>query len=794
MPVATRSRVTAAAAAGGAQAWGSASAAPAPRHDAVAPRQGAASYHHHCLKERMHALTLQFEQQHRQQLAASQAGGAAARQHRRSVRSLSAAVVVNDENAKSAAEEEAEGGAAAVRHHDAFALVPEAAVLRENVAPPQPRAPSKDSHAVVFARPTEPQKKENVVGRAGNAMSCPIKKAVPALPVLPSLPAPAARKLSLGGAVGGKLKAAGEVGAGTAKAAENRILVFVRLRPMSRKEKEAGSRSCVKIVNKKEVYLTEYASENDYLRLKRVRGRHFCFDSAFPDSTTQAEVYSTSTADLVEGVLQGRNGTVFCYGATGAGKTYTMLGTVENPGVMVLAIKDLFSKVTQRSYDGNHLIQLSYLEIYNETVRDLLSPGRPLHLREDKQGTIAAGLTQYRAYSTDEVMQLLQQGNKNRTTEPTRVNETSSRSHAILQVVVEYRSMDGVNIVTRVGKLSLIDLAGSERAVATDQHTLRSIEGANINRSLLSLSSCINALVEGKKHIPYRNSKLTQLLKDSLGGSCNTVMIANISPSNLFFGETQNTLHWADRAKEIKIKAFTTANEEVLNVPDSETDQAKLLLELQKENSVLREQLVKQQQKLLTVQAQSLASNTSPQQSPVPSSHVSTPCSTQRKVKRSILAGNCFNSPDSKKPAADNAKVEELQRKVKTLEAEIEKMKKEHILQLKRKDEFIRDLINRKAPNYCEEATGDRRVVTRASLRKAQRDASAAGELKSPSHRFTSPAPTAKKRTFWDIGGNSPSVLAANGRKTRSHVATETPKKGPSMLRQPGFARQRAIH
>lgn len=113
-----------------------------------------------------------------------------------------------------------------------------------------------------------------------------------------------------------------------------------------------------------------------------------------------------------------------------------------------------------------------------------------------------------------------------------------------------------MNVVNRVGKLSLIDLAGSERALATDQRTLRSLEGANINRSLLALSSCINALVEGKKHIPFRNSKLTQLLKDSLGGACNTVMIANISPSNLSFGETQNTLHWADRAKEIRTKVL----------------------------------------------------------------------------------------------------------------------------------------------------------------------------------------------------------------------------------------------
>jgi kinesin family member 18/19 len=224
------------------------------------------------------------------------------------------------------------------------------------------------------------------------------------------------------------------------------------------------------------------------------------------------------------------------------------------------------------------------------------------------------------------------------------------------------------------------------------------------------------------------------------------------------------------------LQAFTTTNEEVINATDSDSDQAKLVLELQRENSVLREQ-----QKLLTVQAQSLASNSSPQRSPASSPHVATPCSTQRrKVKRSILTGNCFSTPDSKRPAADNAQVRELQRKVKTLEAEIEKMKKEHIMQLKQKDEFIRDLINRKGSNF-DAATVDTRV-TRASLRKAERDTSAAGEIKSPSHRFTSPAPTAKKRTFWDIGGNSPSVLAANGRKTRSHVAEGTQKKASMLL------------
>ncbi|XP_078148535.1 kinesin-like protein KIN-8A isoform X2 [Carex rostrata] len=122
---------------------------------------------------------------------------------------------------------------------------------------------------------------------------------------------------------------------------------------------------------------------------------------------------------LVERVLQGQNGTVFCYGSTGAGKTYTMLGITDNPGVMVLAIKDLFAKIRERSLDEAHSVSLSYLEVCNETVRDLLSPGRPLVLRGDKQGIVAAGLTQYRAFLTHEVIRLLQQGNQNHTTEPT---------------------------------------------------------------------------------------------------------------------------------------------------------------------------------------------------------------------------------------------------------------------------------------------------------------------------------------------------------------------------------------
>ncbi|XP_074277990.1 kinesin-like protein KIN-8A [Silene latifolia] len=607
----------------------------------------------------------------------------------------------------------------------------------------------------------------------------------------------AARKLSLGSqleargfrerCLGQEMEPLFERQSNGGSSSSSRIMVFVRLRPMMKKEKETGSRNCVRIVNRKDVYLTEFASENDYLRLKRLRGRHFTFDSSFPESSTQLEVYSATTADLVEAVLQGRNGSVFCYGATGAGKTYTMLGTVENPGVMVLAIKDLFTKIRQRSVDGNHTVHLSYLEVYNETVRDLLSPGRPLVLREDKQGILAAGLSQYRAYSTDEVMALLFQGNKNRTTEPTRANETSSRSHAILQVMVEYRARDAsMNMVNRVGKLSLIDLAGSERALATEQRTVRSMEGANINRSLLALSSCINALVEGKKHIPYRNSKLTQLLKDSLGGACNTVMIANISPSNFTFGETQNTLHWADRAKEIRNKAYET-NEEIVQAPESEAEQAKLLLEVQKENRELRVQLAKQQQKLLTLQAQSLAANTSPTPSvcsmltPPPSSNK---VNDKRRPKISLPA-----TPEQNRKKGPEETVSELQLLVKALEGEIERMKREHSSQLKKRDDRIRELTE-KLPKGTK--TGEEGLKMFGSRVSVKPKVANNGDIKTPSHRFQSPAPTAKKRSFWDITtANSPSNTTVNGRKTRSHVNNGELTAPPSMLLQPGFARQR---
>jgi kinesin family protein 18/19 len=198
-----------------------------------------------------------------------------------------------------------------------------------------------------------------------------------------------------------------------------------------------------------------------------------------------------------------------------------MLGTEEDPGIMALTIQELFNKVDEYSSDREYRIKLWYLEIYNENIRDLLSNSDEyLDLREDpNKGISISNISEINVTSCKDVIQLLKKGNKNRTQEPTNANETSSRSHAILQVQVEYKDkVTGIEAEIRIGKLSLIDLAGSERASATNNRGIRLIEGANINRSLLTLGTCINALCEAnekgtKPHIPYRDSKLTRLLK-----------------------------------------------------------------------------------------------------------------------------------------------------------------------------------------------------------------------------------------------------------------------------------------
>eukprot|EP00026_Physarum_polycephalum_P002447 Phypoly_transcript_02453.p1 GENE.Phypoly_transcript_02453~~Phypoly_transcript_02453.p1 ORF type:complete len:837 (+),score=158.90 Phypoly_transcript_02453:78-2588(+) len=293
----------------------------------------------------------------------------------------------------------------------------------------------------------------------------------------------------------------------------------------------------------------------------RCREQQYAFDRVVDQYATQEEIYETTTKSLIPFVTNGFNATVFAYGATGAGKTHTMIGNeVAGPGVMVLTMRDLFLEVEGNKADKNYKISMQYLEVYNETIRDLLvENSRALDLREDPEvGVFVAGLCERYPKTADEVFQLLEYGNANRRQSPTEANATSSRSHAVLQIIIRSKDRTAdVRSSVRTGKLSLIDLAGSERAAVTKNRGERLVEGANINKSLLALGNCINALGEGYKkgnHVPYRNSKLTRLLKDSLGGNCRTVMIANVSPSSACYEDTHNTLKYANRAKNIQTK------------------------------------------------------------------------------------------------------------------------------------------------------------------------------------------------------------------------------------------------
>ncbi|KAH7121114.1 P-loop containing nucleoside triphosphate hydrolase protein [Dendryphion nanum] len=294
---------------------------------------------------------------------------------------------------------------------------------------------------------------------------------------------------------------------------------------------------------------------------KRVKDQTFAFDRVFDENTTQADVYEATTKSLLDSVLDGYNATVFAYGATGCGKTHTITGTSQQPGIIFLTMQELFERIQDMQDEKVTEVTLSYLEIYNETIRDLLVEGgskTSLMLREDANQTVSvAGLSSHRPQSVQEVMDIIVRGNEYRTMSPTEANATSSRSHAVLQINLSSKDRNAaVNEPHTMATLSIIDLAGSERASVTKNRGERLLEGANINKSLLALGSCINALCDPRKrnHIPYRNSKLTRLLKFSLGGNCRTVMIVCVSPSSAHFDETQNTLRYANRAKNIQTK------------------------------------------------------------------------------------------------------------------------------------------------------------------------------------------------------------------------------------------------
>ncbi|TKS70237.1 KIF18A Marrow stromal [Collichthys lucidus] len=345
------------------------------------------------------------------------------------------------------------------------------------------------------------------------------------------------------------------------------VKVVVRVRPTSDSEKRENCRNVVQVVDNNMLIFDPKEEDMSCFGSQKVRNRNinkrankdlkFVFDHVFNENSTQVDIFENTTKGILDGVMNGFNCTVFAYGATGAGKTHTMLGSQNDPGVMYRTMTELFKRMEDAKEEKEFAVAFSYLEVYNEQIRDLLANVGPLAVREDSsKGVVVQGLTLHKPKSADHILEALDSGNRNRTQHPTDMNATSSRSHAVFQIYLRQQDKTAsLNPNVCIAKMSLIDLAGSERASATNAKGARLREGANINRSLLALGNVINALADPKSkktHIPYRDSKLTRLLKDSLGGNCRTVMIANVSPSSKSYDDTHNTLKYANRAKEIK--------------------------------------------------------------------------------------------------------------------------------------------------------------------------------------------------------------------------------------------------
>lgn len=340
---------------------------------------------------------------------------------------------------------------------------------------------------------------------------------------------------------------------------KDNVKVAIRIRPLNTREKQEGARVCISVPEAYKTIAIDTKPEQ----------KRFTYDYVAPEDVDQEEIFEKVGRPISESCLAGYNGTIFAYGQTGTGKTFTILGgTTETlsesilsseystRGLLPRCFEYIFSSI--KSDTKQYIIKCSYLEIYQEQVNDLLDPNpQNLPVREDmKRGVYVEGLIEDIVNDVNDTYNLLKTGTQNRHVGSTSMNKESSRSHSVFTLVIESKeNTDGVcNFIT--SRFHLIDLAGSERQKATDCAGERLKEAGMINKSLSALGNVINSLVdvsEGKsRHIHYRDSKLTFLLKDSLGGNSKTFIVANISPAFSAFNETLSTLKFAQRAKQIK--------------------------------------------------------------------------------------------------------------------------------------------------------------------------------------------------------------------------------------------------
>ncbi|GFP85921.1 kinesin-related protein 11 [Phtheirospermum japonicum] len=347
------------------------------------------------------------------------------------------------------------------------------------------------------------------------------------------------------------------------------ISVTIRFRPLSEREYQRGDE------------VAWYADDDKTVRNEYNPMTAYAFDKVFGPNTDTPEVYEVAARPVVKAAMEGINGTVFAYGVTSSGKTHTMHGDQISPGIIPLAIKDVFS-IIQDTPGREFLLRVSYLEIYNEVINDLLDPtGQNLRVREDAQGTYVEGIKEEVVLSPGHALSFIAAGEEHRHVGSNNFNLFSSRSHTIFTLMIESSShgdeYDGVTF----SQLNLIDLAGSESS-KTETTGLRRKEGSYINKSLLTLGTVIGKLSEGKaSHVPYRDSKLTRLLQSSLSGHGHVSLICTITPASSNLEETHNTLKFASRAKRVEI--FASRNTII--------DEKSLIKKYQREISTLKEEL-----------------------------------------------------------------------------------------------------------------------------------------------------------------------------------------------------------
>jgi kinesin family protein 5 len=340
------------------------------------------------------------------------------------------------------------------------------------------------------------------------------------------------------------------------------IRVAIRFRPHNKKEEGKDTDFHLKLDSKQN--LIEISDNGKEIQ-------QFAFDHVFDSTTTQEKVFNSVAKDALDWVCQGYNATIFAYGATSSGKSFTMFGSEDGKtekGIIPRACDTLFQNINNSEDVVEANMKCSFLEIYREHIRDLLDTTKSdtndggLRIRYNpNRGAYVQGLIEKYVYSSQDILSTIKEGTMQRTIASTSLNSVSSRSHAVLTLILTQKLSDGSEIVS---KLHLIDLAGSENVGRSEVQGITLTEAQTINKSLSCLGNVIYALTEkGREHIPYRDSKLTYLLQDSLGGNAKTILIATASPSSLCYSETIGTLKFAKRAKEIKNIPKINKNESI---------------------------------------------------------------------------------------------------------------------------------------------------------------------------------------------------------------------------------------